>query len=91
VSLQASEIHEALRQDTLSQAQQAELEAYTKGVPVYPPEQSIFSQEFVEFAKAHASPYKAFYLLSLFNLPAAQPMIALFRRVEEETGCGGGL
>jgi tetratricopeptide (TPR) repeat protein len=81
-----AEIHEALRQDTLSQAQQAELETYTKNVPVYPPEQSIFSQEFVEFAKAHASPYKAFYLLSLFNLPSAQPMIALFRRVEEKIG-----
>jgi TPR repeat protein len=82
----ASEIHEALYKEALNLDQQEALEAYTKDVPVYPTEQSIFSQKFVEFTKLHASHYKAFYLLDLFKLPSAQPMIDLFRRVEEEIG-----
>jgi tetratricopeptide (TPR) repeat protein len=84
----ALEIYEALHQDILGPDQQTELEAYTKDVPIFPFEKGILSEQFIEYAKTYASYYKAFYLLSLFDLPTGEPMKDLLRRVEEEISSG---
>jgi tetratricopeptide (TPR) repeat protein len=77
----ALEIYQALHTNILTPDQQIELEAYAKTAPVYPAEQSILSQEFVDFAKAYASHYKALHLLFLFNLPSGKPINEVLRGI----------
>ncbi|MBL0942117.1 MAG: F-box protein, partial [Alphaproteobacteria bacterium] len=82
--LTASEIYQALSQHDLDKDQQTKLEAYAKAMPVFPFQQKKFSEEFVNYAKIYYPHYKAFYLLSLFNLPVGKPMKDLLKRINKE-------
>ncbi|MBL0941289.1 MAG: F-box/SEL1-like repeat protein [Alphaproteobacteria bacterium] len=82
--LTASEIYQALPQHALDEDQQTKLDAYAKAMPVFPFQQKKLSEEFVHYAKTYSSHYKAFYLLSLFNIPAGKPMKALLKRINKE-------
>jgi TPR repeat protein len=80
----ASAIHEPLYRTALEPDQQTALEAYVKTAPVFPSQENIFSQAFVDFTKTYAAQYKALYLLALFNLPSGKPIKALLKRVNQE-------
>jgi TPR repeat protein len=80
----ASAIYEALHRPTLESNQQVALEDYTKSAPLFSPKESIFSSAFVEFTSTYAAPYKALYLLVLFNLPSGKPIKDLLKRVNQE-------
>ncbi|MBL0941880.1 MAG: F-box/SEL1-like repeat protein, partial [Alphaproteobacteria bacterium] len=82
--LTASEIYQALSQHALDEDQRTKLETYAKIMPVFPFQQKKSSEEFVNYAKAYSPHYKAFYLLSLFNLPVGKPMKDLLKRINKE-------
>lgn len=83
--LTAYDLYISLGQGNLLPHQQETLKAYTKNAEVFPDGESLFSQEFVEFAKSQAAYYKALYLMTLFNCTDTESITGLFQRLDQAT------
>ncbi|MBL0942570.1 MAG: F-box/SEL1-like repeat protein [Alphaproteobacteria bacterium] len=80
--IKASCIYNALQQQTLDKQQQLAIESYSRLSLVRPWNETIFSEDFLNYTHLYRPYYKSYYLLALFQLPTGSPIHTLLNMIE---------